>query len=247
MGIWAAHLTSGPQGGSFRLDQPTLGVFLQDQPDHRIALGGDRAAAIPLAARQGWILPAGAEGLCTFGRAHRFLTVAIAPGLLVEIGGRADFAPVVGALDPLVVELALQAPDFAAQGRLFRETMERALVAQVTRVVLPARGPGLDDRRLQRAIDWIHVHLADDLSLEALAREAGISPFHFARAFKSATGHSPLQYVIHARIAAAQALLRTSRLPVAEVAFRVGYGDVSRFSQHFKARLGVTPGQWRAG
>jgi AraC family transcriptional regulator len=246
-GIRAARARTGPQGGAFRLDSATIGVFLVDQPQHRIGLGSDRTAPVPLAARQGWILPAGAEGLCTFGQDHAFLTVAIPPPLLAEMGGRSDFAPVIGTLDPVVVELALQADGFAARGTLYRETMERALVAQVTGAVQPAILQGLDDRRLQRAADRIAAQLRDDLSLETLAAEAGMSPFHFARAFKAATGQSPLQYVIRARIEAAQVLLKTSRLSMAEIAYRVGYNDLSRFGQHFKRQVGATPGAYRAG
>jgi AraC family transcriptional regulator len=245
-GIRAARLKTGPQGGAFRLEAATVGVFLRDQPDHRIGLGSDRTAAVPLSARQGWIMPSGAEGLCTFGQDHEFLAVTIPPALLAEMGGTTDFTPVIGALDPVVVELALQSEGFAARGTLYRETMERALVAQVTGVVQPGAGPQLDDRRLQRAVDRIMGHLGEDLSLDILAGEAGMSPFHFSRAFKAATGASPLQYVIRARIEAAQAMLKGSRLAVAEIAHRVGYDDLSRFGQHFKRQVGTTPGAWRA-
>jgi AraC family transcriptional regulator len=125
--------------------------------------------------------------------------------------------------------------------------MERAFVAQVVRQTLPAAPAGLDDRRLQRAVDRIMGHLGDDLSLEDLSATAGMSPFHFARAFKTATGESPLQYVIRRRIEAAQAMLKGSRLAVAEIAHRVGYDDLSRFGQHFKRQVGATPGAFRAG
>jgi AraC family transcriptional regulator len=105
----------------------------------------------------------------------------------------------------------------------------------------------IDDARLRRAVDWIHDHLADDLSLEGMAGVAAMSPAHFARAFKAAMGASPLQYVIGARQEMAQVLLRTTGLSVAEIAFRVGYNDVSRFGQHFRRRAGTTPKAFRDG
>jgi AraC family transcriptional regulator len=105
----------------------------------------------------------------------------------------------------------------------------------------------LDDPRLRRAAAWIADHLAEDIALDALAAEAAMSPFHFARAFKAATGTSPLQYVIRARIEMAQAMLRSSTLSVAEIAHCVGYDDLSRFGQHFKRQVGATPAAWRAG
>jgi AraC family transcriptional regulator len=224
-------------GGSFSLKQTTLGVFLVDQPSHRIAVGSDRRRHLPLKARDGWIMPAGTEGICRYDAPHEFLTVTVPDRLITEMGGQAGFAPQVGALSPLVVEIALNTPAFATQGTLVRETMERALVAQIVQTVTPATAEvaALDDPRLRSAASFIAAH------------QAAMSPFHFARAFKVATGSSPLQYVIRTRIEAAQVLLKSSTLPVAEIAHRVGYGDLSRFGQHFKRQVGVTPGAYRAG
>jgi AraC family transcriptional regulator len=248
-GVKAQKATTPASGGAFRLDQATLGVFLVDQPTHRIAFGSDRRDHRPLKAREGWIMPAGSEGLCRYDAPHEFLTVAVPDRLMREMGAPASFAPRVGVLSPLVVEMALGAPTFSSQGTLFRETMERALVAQIVQTVAPIapQVAALDDPRLRRAASFITDHLAEDISLETLASEATMSPFHFARAFKTATGTSPLQYVIRTRIEAAQAMLKGSQLPVAEIAYRVGYTDLSRFGQHFKRQVGVTPGAYRAG
>lgn len=110
----------------------------------------------------------------------------------------------------------------------------------------PEEAPAIEDARLRRAASYVRDHLASDLSLEAMASEAAMSPFHFARAFKKAAGASPMQFVIAERQAMARMLLRTTALPVAEIAHRVGYQDVSRFGQHFKRRFGVTPGAARS-
>jgi AraC family transcriptional regulator len=249
-GLEARVATTDAGGGDFRLPRATLGVFLVDQPAHRLGLGSDRRDLRPLSARDGWILPAGAEGVCRYDAPHRFVLVEIEPRLLEETGAAAaGFAPHVGALAPLLVELALAAPSLTAQGTLYRETMARALAAQVAATVAPAPAPvaALDDPRLRRAAAYVTDRLADDISLEAMAAEAAMSPFHFARAFKAATGASPLQYVIRARIETAQVLLKTTALPVAEIAHRVGYEDVSRFGQHFRRQTGATPGAFRKG
>jgi AraC family transcriptional regulator len=105
----------------------------------------------------------------------------------------------------------------------------------------------IDDVRLRRSVEWIHAHLAEDLSLAGMAEVAAMSPSQFARAFRVATGSSPLRYVIGARQELARVLLRTTRLTVAEVAYRVGYADVSRFGQHFRRATGTTPGAFRDG
>jgi AraC family transcriptional regulator len=79
-----------------------------------------------------------------------------------------------------------------------------------------------------------------------MAAVANLSPYHFARQFKAATGLAPHQYVISRRIERAQDLLRTDdELGLAEVALRVGFSDQSKFSFHFKRIVGVTPRQFR--
>jgi AraC family transcriptional regulator len=173
--------------------------------------------------------------------------VEVPDRLLQEVGADSDFAPRFGAFDPVLVEMAIAAPTLETRSVLFRETMERALAAQIAEAVGRASTEvaKLDDLRLRRVVAQIADRLSDNLSLEQLAGEAGMSPFHFSRAFKAAVGKSPLQYIIGTRVAQAQTLLKTTRMPVAEVAFRVGYADVSRFGQHFRRQTGTTPGAFR--
>jgi AraC family transcriptional regulator len=79
-----------------------------------------------------------------------------------------------------------------------------------------------------------------------MAAVVHLSPYHFARRFKAATGLPPHQYVIARRIEQAQHLLqRDGELGLAEVALRVGFSDQSKFSFHFKRMVGITPGQFR--
>jgi AraC family transcriptional regulator len=64
--------------------------------------------------------------------------------------------------------------------------------------------------------------------------------------FKATVGRTPAQELIRRRILRAQTLLQTTRLPVAEIAYRSGYENVSRFTALFKRETGVTPGAFRA-
>jgi AraC family transcriptional regulator len=83
-------------------------------------------------------------------------------------------------------------------------------------------------------------------TLERMAAVAHLSPYHFARQFRAATGLAPYQYVIARRVQRAQQLLRADgELGLAEVAFRAGFSDQSHFSSHFKRIVGVTPRQFR--
>jgi AraC family transcriptional regulator len=79
-----------------------------------------------------------------------------------------------------------------------------------------------------------------------MAAVARLSPYHFARQFKKATGLPPHQYVIARRVERAKQLLQAKTgLSLAEVAARAGFSDQSQFCHHFKRLVGVTPGQFR--
>ena len=109
-------------------------------------------------------------------------------------------------------------------------------------------GPaGLAPWQIRRAQDYIETHYARDLSLEDIARQVRLSPFHFARAFRRETGVPPHQYLIEVRLKRASALLETTRLSIAEVAAAVGYEDQSYFARIFHRAFGVTPSAYRRG
>jgi len=247
--VTTAKLEAG--GGGFKLPKLTLGVFLNDQRTHRFALGVDKRQQIPLLKRQGWLLAAGSEGICEYDQNLDVMMVEFDHDLLREVGldSPEKIAHQVGSFDPLTLEFALGAKSYLSGTTMYRETMSRAFASHVVQSLQPQpiTEMAIDDRRLRRAVDYIHDHLGSDLSLETLAGEAAMSPFHFSRAFKSATGSSPLQYVIRARIDLAKILLKTTSLSVAEVAYRVGFEDAGTLSRHFKKRLGVTPAAFRSG
>lgn len=100
------------------------------------------------------------------------------------------------------------------------------------------RGAGLD-----RARDLIDVRCAEPLSLATLATEAGMSRWHFIRAFAGRFGLTPHAYVIERRVDVARRLLDTGGRP-AEVAVRCGFADQSHLIRHFKRVVGVTPGEY---
>jgi AraC family transcriptional regulator len=241
----------GAGGGAFTLPRLTLGVFHTSQPTHRLALGTDRRSVLPLMQDQGWILPAGSAGFCEYDSDLDVTTVEFDDALVREVGlapGDPNLQRV-GAHDPLLLHFALGAQVFTKSERLYRQTMEQAFALHLAQTLrpMPREEAAVDDQRLRRAVAFIHDNLSKDISLDDLAVLATMSPFHFARAFKAAKGASPLQYVIRARLERAQVLLRSTRLSVAEIAYQVGYQDISRFGQHFKRQTGVTPGAWRAG
>ena len=90
-------------------------------------------------------------------------------------------------------------------------------------------------------IDYIRKNYATPLTLDDLVRQVNISKFHFIRLFKKQTGITPYDYLVNQRIHAAKLLLRTTDMPIQEIADKVGYPSKSNFSQQFKALVGSTP------
>jgi AraC family transcriptional regulator len=104
-----------------------------------------------------------------------------------------------------------------------------------------ARTAPLDDRCLAKIAEFIDAHLALPITLDALAAEAGMSVFHFAKRFRAATGISPYAWVIGWRMNRAMQLLRRGGR-VRRVAIAVGYSEVSHFRRQFWAHWRQSPG-----
>jgi transcriptional regulator GlxA family with amidase domain len=86
---------------------------------------------------------------------------------------------------------------------------------------------------------------AEPQPLAELARVAGMSPYHFLRTFKRATGTSPHQWILRARLREAAELLATTRHPVTEIALGVGFEDLSNFIRTFRSEFGLSPREYR--
>jgi AraC family transcriptional regulator len=139
-----------------------------------------------------------------------------------------------------------------AGGPLAAASWANVLAVQLIRHTLAPRRPGrgpdgaLPRARLRAVVEYVEEHLDASPTLEQLAAVARLSPYHFARQFKAATGLPPHQYVIVRRVEQAKRLLQGGGdLSLAEVAAHAGFSDQSQFCRHFKRLVGVTPGQFR--
>lgn len=98
---------------------------------------------------------------------------------------------------------------------------------------------------LAEVLAWAQEHLADDLSVGALARRALMSERTFARRFRAEVGATPAAWVARLRLQRAQELLERSDLPVEEIAQQSGFGAAAALRHHFAQALGTTPLAYR--
>jgi AraC family transcriptional regulator len=105
---------------------------------------------------------------------------------------------------------------------------------------------GLPIWQLRKVEDYVREQLAEEISTETLAGLVELSPFHFSRVFKQATGMSPLQFVTRERITRAQQLIRETSRSLIEVALEVGYTSPSHFAKVFRRITGATPTEFRS-
>lgn len=103
---------------------------------------------------------------------------------------------------------------------------------------------GLAGGALRRVRAFIEDHIGERISLDELARQAGVSRFHFARQFRLSTGESPMGYLRRLRIERSKSILQTRDSTIAEVAARLGFSDQSHFTRIFGRLVGVSPGSF---
>lgn len=104
--------------------------------------------------------------------------------------------------------------------------------------------PNSGKQPLLRARDFLHDQLAQSVSLDEITAIAGLSLFHFLKAFTAHFGLPPHTYQIHLRIERSLPLLRQC-MSLSRVAETMGFNDQSHFIRHFKRTMGVTPGQYK--
>lgn len=142
----------------------------------------------------------------------------------------------------------LRAPGFASE--LMVEGLVRAIGATlVQHNNAPSQAAEerihLSPARLARVIDFIDSRLEHEIHLQHLAGVAGLSPFHFSRVFKLATGETPYHFVGSRRLDRARAMLLSSDLPLAELALTCGFASQSHFTAAFTKAIGMPPGRYR--
>ena len=137
----------------------------------------------------------------------------------------------------------------AAESHLFLDTalfhLVAILLASAGEARLLAPAPSVDDRRLQRAIDYAESHIDRAITVAELADVACISIYHFARVFRQTIGETPHRYIMVRRVERAKDLLRSTPMELSAVAAACGFASQSHMNDVFRAILDTTPLRYR--
>jgi AraC family transcriptional regulator len=103
----------------------------------------------------------------------------------------------------------------------------------------------LDERRLQRVLQFVDENLQNSIALKDLAAIANLSPFYFSRAFRKLTGSSPQRFVRHRRLERAKEFLVDGSVSLADIALSCNFSSQSSFTRAFTRAFGIAPGEYR--
>ncbi|WP_085657070.1 AraC family transcriptional regulator [Pseudomonas sp. B11(2017)] len=128
------------------------------------------------------------------------------------------------------------------EGRLARDQSLDHLIGMLARHIYRPTPSGKADAdfEMQRAREYLHAHLSDDIGLDELAMHSGIDRFRLTRQFKRAFGQTPHAYLVRLRLRAARILLASGQAPV-DVAAAVGFADQSHLGLWFRRAYRLTP------
>jgi AraC-like DNA-binding protein len=180
------------------------------------------------------------------------LSFFLSPELVEAIGDRAEIWQI-GCAPPLPELMVLgELAQAAACGRsdIGLDEVGQAFANRFVEVVSgrPREAVQTAARDRRRAVEtalWIDAHSHQQIDLERAAAQAGISPFHFLRLFSSVLGVTPHQYLVRSRLRHAARLLADDDTSITDVAYDVGFGDLSNFVRTFHRAAGVSPRRFR--
>jgi AraC family transcriptional regulator of arabinose operon len=145
-----------------------------------------------------------------------------------------------GRVAPIVQWLKAERESHYTGRVAWRNTMLAGVLAEYDRLARYQEDPLVVNLR-----SYVRKHLAEALTLDQLAKLAGLSKFHLVRRYRVLTGRTPMEDVRHIRLQAARELLLTTNLPLKEIAPRTGLGDLYRLCRLFHRHFRVTPGSLR--
>jgi AraC family transcriptional regulator len=234
---------------------------------------GDRPFTLEVKGRHGyrpvtalpgsiWVAPAGEPVTLRLDSDYSYVRLMIAPRLLdrllsqfadgdTPIQLRTTYGINAPAAAYVIRALAAESDGGNSNGLAYVEALTMAVGRQlavhagVSRPRKPRFRGGLSPVARRRVLELIDAKLDARLTTTALAREAGLSPAHFARAFREATGCAPHRYLVARRLQRARLLLGEPGATISDVALRTGFADQPHLTRLFRREFGVTPGTYQ--
>jgi len=250
----ALHDVVEPMTDHVIMTYPTGLQRLERRSERSVAIGTARSGVVT-------IIPAGSSARWDIPGAVNVVQLYLPPTTLQRVAGEADIAAQgdllerTGHPDLITSRLLMSAADViegsATLDALFRHQLTDLLATRIlaahtgSPITLQPTMGGLSPKVLLRAIERLRSDSDADVSLAALASEAGLSRFHFCRAFKESTGLSPHAWLRQHRLEQAMNMLRDSDESIVSVAAALGYASQTAFAAAFRKLTGETPSDWR--
>jgi AraC family transcriptional regulator len=250
----ALHDVVEPMADHVIMTYPTGVQRLERRSGSSVAIGTARSGVVT-------IIPAGSSARWDIPGLVNVVQLYLPHKTLARVAGEAhaatpsDLLERTGHPDPITSRLLLSAADVLdgneALDALFRHQVTDLLATRLLAahsgsptMVEPIVG-GLSPTVLRRAIERLRSDSDADVSLAALASDAGLSRFHFCRAFKESTGLSPHAWLRQYRLEQAMTMLRDTDASIVTVAAELGYASQTAFAAAFRRLTGETPSDWR--
>lgn len=204
-----------------------------------------------------WVCPANEPVSVRLNSDFRYARVSIDPLYFDRLAGQPDGSQIElqrtygiaeSQIGHIVGALVAESDAGNPGGLAFVEALSTGLSHQlvlhagVRKPSLPRLRGGLSAAAKRRALELMDANPDSSLSVQFLATEVGLSPAHFARAFKETMGLAPHQYILHLRLERSRRMLDSEDATLSDVAQRAGFADQAHFTRFFKREYGVTPG-----
>jgi AraC family transcriptional regulator len=250
----ALHDIVKPMADHVIMTYPTGPQRLERRSGRSVAVGTARSGVvtiIPAGSSARWDIP-GPVNVVQLYLPHKTLERVADEA---EMAGLGDLLERTGYPDLITSRLLASAADAldgsGALDALFRQQLTDLLATRLLAAHAGTPAPfqpilgGLPPIALRRAIERLRSDVDADVSLAALAADAGLSRFHFCRAFKESTGLSPHAWLRQHRIEQAMTMLRDTDDSIVSIAAALGYSSQTAFAAAFRKLTGETPSDWR--
>lgn len=242
------------------LMQHTIGMLTQRRPVVLERVLNGRSQSLCCSLGDLFLAPANTAYRSSCKEETEFIAIGIEPALFARVtqesvDTRIEIVPHFSISDPLIQQIGLllkaELETEGLSSPLYVESLATVLSVHLLRHYcafeqkIPTYSGGLSQHKLRWAIEYINENLEQDLKLSEIAAVVGMSQYHFVRMFKQSIGLPPHRYLVERRLEKAKRLLAETNLPIAEIAYCVGFANQSSFTKVFRKHTATTPKAYR--